>query len=286
MECKLCGCHCETKRGLSNHLTAKHKDEMTKEQYSNLFNMGWVKYCKTCGVKISSASKTGYCNKHRDRTGANNAFYGKTHTQKTRQKLKVNCRLATAKLWQNQEYRKKVIDGTSKPRSEVGKLNISNGVKNSYDTIDGLRQLRSIVLKNTWQSGNMVLSEFHINKSKPQYQIAQWLTDHFPNRNISLKQSIKYKLGNKCKWFYPDILIDHKIIIQYFGDYWHMNPNIYQSDFVNERTKVCAAQCWEHDSQRIETLRNMGYTVIIIWQSEFKHNKDGVKSELLHALAC
>ena len=44
--------------------------------------------CPTCGKSISDKNKSGYCNRHRDRTGTNNTFYGKTHSQETINSIK------------------------------------------------------------------------------------------------------------------------------------------------------------------------------------------------------
>jgi len=37
--------------------------------------------CLVCHKELGLNNKSGYCNKHRDRTGINNAFYGKKHKQ-------------------------------------------------------------------------------------------------------------------------------------------------------------------------------------------------------------
>lgn len=283
-KCKICGYQCKTKRALTNHLTIKHKDEITKQQYSNKYNMGWYNYCKICNKLLCRGNKSGYCDKHRDRSGQNNSFYGKTHSKKTIKIIKQKCRIASTKLWQNDQYRKKVIQGVSKPRSQQGKLNISKGVKSSYDNIQGLRQLRSKRMKKTWQSGNMILSDYNVNKSKAQYQIAQILKNKFKDKKILLKQSIKYKKGKLNKWLFPDILINDNIIIQYYGDYWHMNPQLHQSNDTNEKTNTLAKECWINDQQRINILKHLGYKVYIIWQNDYKNNKDQVLNNLYQYL--
>ena len=46
--------------------------------------------CPTCGIRISDKNKSGFCNKHRDRTGINNPFFGKTHSKDTKEILKIS----------------------------------------------------------------------------------------------------------------------------------------------------------------------------------------------------
>jgi|SRR5208337_3837378 len=99
------------------------------------------KKCKICGKRIVNKNKSRLCKKHCDRSGANNSFYGKKHKESTIKENKKKCRLASIELWKNSDYRQKVIEGISKPRSEIAKENISMGVSASYDSI-GLRETR------------------------------------------------------------------------------------------------------------------------------------------------
>ena len=69
--------------------------------------------CPTCGVRISDKNKSGFCKKHLDRTGENNPFFGKTHSKETREILKIKCKEATTKMWQDEEYRNKVIQNAT-----------------------------------------------------------------------------------------------------------------------------------------------------------------------------
>jgi len=67
------------------------------------------KYCKICGKELNRHNKTGYCVKHLPRNGENNPFFGKTHKKDTIESMKKKCSEASKKLWENKEYRNKVI---------------------------------------------------------------------------------------------------------------------------------------------------------------------------------
>lgn len=238
-------------------------------------------YCPVCNKQLGLKNKSGYCNKHRDRTGQNNPFYRKTHTKQTIQKARVKCVEASKKLWQNEEYRNKVIKGTSKPRSEQGKLNISSGVKRSYDQIEGLRDSRRFDMKKTWQDGRMNQSSYNINKSKAQYQIGNLLSSAYPSLEIELKGSIKYSQNGKNKWIFPDILVkQYNIVIQYYGDYWHMNPLLCNQNDINKRTKTTAKDCWDFDKKRQNLFSNLGYNIYVIWQYDFQNHKEQTLNKL------
>lgn len=71
----------------------------------------------------------------------------------------------------------------------------------------------------------------------------------------------------------PDIVHrDKKIIVEYYGDYYHCNPEIsrYTPDFWNKCKKMSAADVWRHDEERLQRLRDSGYTVTVVWESDFK----------------
>ena len=62
-------------------------------------------------------------------------------------------------------------------------------------------------------------------------------------------------------------------IIEYNGDYWHCNPLIYEDDFYNKTTKKYAKEIRLTDASRQNDLQMMGYSILIIWESEWKKNK-------------
>ena len=73
--------------------------------------------------------------------------------------------------------------------------------------------------------------------------------------------------------YYPDFLIySKKKIIEFFGDYWHCNPNIYESTFYNKVLQKSANDVWKHDNERIHNIISEGYDVLIIWENEIIEN--------------
>lgn len=71
-----------------------------------------------------------------------------------------------------------------------------------------------------------------------------------------------------CDIFVPEI----NLIIEYNGDYWHCNPEKYESDYYHKYKKKTAKQIWEYDKNKIDLLIEKGYNYEIIWESDF--NKD------------
>lgn len=62
------------------------------------------------------------------------------------------------------------------------------------------------------------------------------------------------------------------IIIEFNGDYWHMNPSKYTADDINKTTKQKAVDKWNEDSYKKSLAEQYGYKVLVIWESEFNNS--------------
>lgn len=90
---------------------------------------------------------------------------------------------------------------------------------------------------------------------------------------------------------YPDYILNTKII-EYNGDYWHMNPKIYKPNdkipFTNIISKKihgdCASDIWEYDRKKKEALEKLGYKVKVIWESDCIANRDAIINECVKYL--
>lgn len=75
-----------------------------------------------------------------------------------------------------------------------------------------------------------------------------------------------------------DCLYEGKII-EFYGDYWHCNPKIWKEDTYNKTLHKTAKEKWEYDKQRIKKIEDLGYTVKIVWESDFIDNEEKVIQE-------
>jgi len=74
--------------------------------------------------------------------------------------------------------------------------------------------------------------------------------------------------GKEIDVFLPDL----KIGFEFNGDYWHMNPKIYEKDIYNESVKRFAYEIWERDYNKICMAKEKGIMVYTIWESEWRNN--------------
>jgi len=67
---------------------------------------------------------------------------------------------------------------------------------------------------------------------------------------------------------------DLKIVIEYNGDFWHCNPQKWKKDDYNSAIKMTAGEKWAKDIARKKILTKMGYSVIVVWESDWEANKE------------
>jgi len=66
--------------------------------------------------------------------------------------------------------------------------------------------------------------------------------------------------------------IKHKnCIIEFNGNYWHANPKIYK-DTAPIRG-VTANDIWRRDQLKMQTVKNLGFSVLTVWEYEFTADK-------------
>lgn len=102
-------------------------------------------------------------------------------------------------------------------------------------------------------------------------------------KRVSKPQAFVYK---SVKAIYDDAILEHHIkdadifvdvfvpsinkIIEVYGDYWHCNPNYYDSSFYHTQLHMTAQEKWDEDRKRLEKLIKLGYNVEIIWEKSIQ----------------
>lgn len=73
-------------------------------------------------------------------------------------------------------------------------------------------------------------------------------------------------------------------IIEFNGDYWHCNPKTWKSKDFHNTMKITAQEKWDNDKIKFENAINKGYQVLVIWESEYKENKDATIKKCIEFL--
>lgn len=57
-------------------------------------------------------------------------------------------------------------------------------------------------------------------------------------------------------------------IVEYYGRYWHADPNKYEPDYYHKVMKMTAEEIWKRDGDRERELMGAGYKVEIVWENK------------------
>jgi hypothetical protein len=90
-------------------------------------------------------------------------------------------------------------------------------------------------------------------------------------------QENEYIRENPHWKYHMDLLIKDLVIIEFYGDFWHGNPEIYKADDIIgiSYSKILVKEKWEKDNYRIEELKSeLKLPVIIVWEKSFKENEE------------
>jgi G:T-mismatch repair DNA endonuclease (very short patch repair protein) len=118
------------------------------------------------------------------------------------------------------------------------------------------------------------------NPSNVSQYFFEFLAKYFPNDEIYYD-----KLNKECVFpggFRADFVNRSKrFIVEFNGDFWHCNPKFWESDKYNTAIKMKACEKWAYDGRRYKTFEGCGYRVFVVWESEYKTNKESCISKIL-----
>lgn len=89
-------------------------------------------------------------------------------------------------------------------------------------------------------------------------------------------------IDNK-KFFLYDMRLNNKII-EYNGDFWHANPEIYNESFVNPYTHKTQIEIHEREKEKINLAISNGFDVLVVWENKYKTNKQAVIQQCIDFL--
>ena len=73
-------------------------------------------------------------------------------------------------------------------------------------------------------------------------------------------------------YFYDFVIPELALCVEFNGDYWHCNPDIYSSDYYHTQYELTASEIWDRDRRKREHLfKRRGFDTIIVWESDDKN---------------
>lgn len=98
-------------------------------------------------------------------------------------------------------------------------------------------------------------------------------------KEIVIEKQFKIKKDNNYK-VYDFLIEEEKIIIEFNGDFRHMNPKTYKATDVHPITKYTAQETWNMDADKKLLAEQAGYKVIVVWSSDWHENSEKVINDI------
>jgi hypothetical protein len=120
--------------------------------------------------------------------------------------------------------------------------------------------------------------------SKSERELFDKLSEFFPNliRQLLLRRENINGVFNK--FYLYDMALSNKII-EYNGDYWHANPAKYDSiTYVNKHNNQAFSEIRARDEDKLQVAIDNGYSLLTIWESDYKLNSKKVIEQCIQFL--
>lgn len=102
---------------------------------------------------------------------------------------------------------------------------------------------------------------------------------YFYNKKLNKKEYWVYSKENKRYFFIDFCIPDLNIAIEFNGDFWHANPNIFEAKDVVIGEKL-AEDIWAFDAYKLHMLKQHDLDVLVVWQSDYTSRKPEILEEL------
>lgn len=103
------------------------------------------------------------------------------------------------------------------------------------------------------------------------------LSTYYHSKNGEFGKILK-SLGKYCKLDF--FIKELNLTIEYYGDYWHANPNLYSKESILFANKK-AEEIWKEDSNRITALlTEHNIETVVVWQTEDNKNRHSKIKEI------
>lgn len=92
---------------------------------------------------------------------------------------------------------------------------------------------------------------------------------------------------NGRRYFYDFVFIDGHIrkIIEFNGDFWHMNPSLHNADDINSVLNKTAKELWDDfEEKRFVAENEQNFEVYVVWENDWNKNKYEVFDNCLNFL--
>jgi G:T-mismatch repair DNA endonuclease (very short patch repair protein) len=128
-----------------------------------------------------------------------------------------------------------------------------------YWTARGLSEAEAAAKVSELQSANAAKSTFTVSREASSFLDG---LEELSGRAIARETTL---LG---RFKVDGLLREFKLVIEYFGSFWHMHPTLFAPEDRHRVTGWRAAAKWAEDAGRVKALERSGYLVWVVWDFE------------------
>lgn len=195
-----------------------------------------------------------------------------------------NCHTTRLQYWLNRGLTEEAAVEALRKRQTTFSLNIcieKYGIEEGYE--------RWKQRQTTWIEALHDRSEAEMQdiiKRRTRYfgmsRIACNLFSEISDENCVFKkdaQGTEYVIKSEGQFISVDFFNGNNKIIEFYGDIWHANPQVYQANDTPLKwrgSNITATEIWMRDSKRIDKIKQMGFKVLIVWEKDFRMDRINV----------
>ena len=105
----------------------------------------------------------------------------------------------------------------------------------------------------------------------------EWLEFVIETEGINIQHAKNGGQVKSCGRLVDGHCKETNTVFQFHGDFWHGNPDVHDPDDINPRNYKRMGDRYEETLIKDQELRDQGYNVIIMWESEWKEIKKQLK---------
>ena len=86
------------------------------------------------------------------------------------------------------------------------------------------------------------------------------------NKELKKEHKIEHATGYYVVDGYDSLT---NTVYEFYGDYWHGNPSVFNHDKLNKSIDKTFGELYNDTMLREQTLKDLGYNIVTIWESDF-----------------
>ena len=190
-------------------------------------------------------------------------------TVSSRRQASIRCKEHWIKIGYNEEESQKIISRYQTTFSKEICIN-------KYGKEKGLEIFKK--RQEKWQLTLHKTNKMHCGYSKISQDLFNELIKHTNNEIYYGSLNREYTIYNKeNKHIYAFDFTDltNKKIIEFQGDIYHANPNLFsEDDKPSPWNNLTSKELWQKDEYKKQVALNNNFDLIQIWESDFRNNKE------------